>query len=458
MSYFTKHRIFLIFILIIFLFIPHFVKSTTWYDNFGYRKRIAIHNPNGTTLTNYQIKLTLHSGTGIDTGSDIYLNNNVQANFNDIRFTQDDELTLLNYWVESINAGTATVWVKVNLLAASADTNIFLYYSNSGATSQSNGTSTFSFFDDFDENGINGWVGSEELVDHVEETGNQHQLVNTSTYVSSPQSAQLQTYASCFSGPFDGVRSLITASPNLSAGNYSVDFDVKLQITGFRYTTGGVQRARVRVNDVEKYYDEIGCSGMNCTADGSWATKSFALSNASITSIALIADSYDCINGNTFYDNVRVRQYVSNEPTVAGVNSFNTIPQQSSNTQSPSNPIPETCSDIVLPAPDLFQINTTQTNAKIYFTPLGDSNQYFISYSTDQNAEEYGALVDLGVDGVQSYTIDMLKPRTTYYFKVRGQKGCMPGNWSGIKQARTKSTVVKRNTLPTPQPTKKAHN
>lgn len=85
--------------------------------------------------------------------------------------------------------------------------------------------------------------------------------------------------------------------------------------------------------------------------------------------------------------------------------------------------------------PDLFQIDTTETTAKLYFTPIMHTTQYYISYSENTSAEEHGALVSLGSDGVQSYTVEKLIPNKTYYFKVRGQNGCTPGDWSTIRSA-----------------------
>lgn len=87
--------------------------------------------------------------------------------------------------------------------------------------------------------------------------------------------------------------------------------------------------------------------------------------------------------------------------------------------------------------PDLFQIDSTESTAKLHFTPIMHNTQYYISYSENSSAEEHGALVNLGSEGVQSYTVEKLTPYKTYYFKVRGQRGCTPGDWSNIKTAQT---------------------
>lgn len=89
--------------------------------------------------------------------------------------------------------------------------------------------------------------------------------------------------------------------------------------------------------------------------------------------------------------------------------------------------------------PDLFQVNVDASTAKLFFAPVFGLERYFVSYSTQPNAEEHGVGVILGGLGVQNYTVQYLKPNTTYYFRVRAQNGCMPGEWSNTLRAVTRS-------------------
>ena len=75
----------------------------------------------------------------------------MKADFSDIRFTDSDGTTLINYWLESETDSTsATFWVKIpSIPAAPSTATIYMYYGNSAATSASNGDNTFEFFDDF---------------------------------------------------------------------------------------------------------------------------------------------------------------------------------------------------------------------------------------------------------------------------------------------------------------------
>ena len=65
----------------------------------------------------------------------------------DIRFFDGNQI-FLNYWIENWDtSGTSVIWVKIPDLGT---TYIYMYYGNSNATSLSNGTNTFVFFDDFE--------------------------------------------------------------------------------------------------------------------------------------------------------------------------------------------------------------------------------------------------------------------------------------------------------------------
>lgn len=116
--------------------------TSSWYNvNWHYSKPVTINNTgNASALTNYQVKVN------------VTYNTHMQADFDDIRFTNSDGTTLLNYWLESKTDSTSAIyWVKVPSIAASSSKTIYMYYGNSGASSASNGDNTFEYFDDFEE-------------------------------------------------------------------------------------------------------------------------------------------------------------------------------------------------------------------------------------------------------------------------------------------------------------------
>jgi len=114
-----------------------------WMDSsWTRRKPITITNNSGNTLTNYQIKLT------------VSYDSDMQPDFDDLRFTNSDGMTQLNYWIESYTASSsATVWLKIPSLPISGKT-IYMYYGNAAAADASNGNAVFDFFDDFEGTSI----------------------------------------------------------------------------------------------------------------------------------------------------------------------------------------------------------------------------------------------------------------------------------------------------------------
>lgn len=74
-----------------------------------------------------------------------------QNNGEDIRFT-DASGNEMNHWIESWDQGrkNAKVWVKVSEMPEYGDAKIKMYYGNPNARSSSNGVATFEFFEDFE--------------------------------------------------------------------------------------------------------------------------------------------------------------------------------------------------------------------------------------------------------------------------------------------------------------------
>lgn len=106
------------------------------YASWAKRQPVTVTN-SGSAQTDYQVKLS------------ITYDSSMNNDFSDLRFTNSSG-TALNYWIESkVNGSSATVWVKVDNLAASGNTTIYMYYGNSSATSESNGNNVFLLFDDF---------------------------------------------------------------------------------------------------------------------------------------------------------------------------------------------------------------------------------------------------------------------------------------------------------------------
>ncbi|NOR85948.1 DUF2341 domain-containing protein [archaeon] len=123
-------------------------EPTAWHlDGWSKRQVLSI-DSTVETLTDYQIKKT------------IAFDSDMQADFDDIRFTTTDGINI-PYWIETKNSTSAEVWLKIPETSNTLITQIWQYYGNSGVSSVSNGGNVFEFYDDFNraDSGTvgNGW-------------------------------------------------------------------------------------------------------------------------------------------------------------------------------------------------------------------------------------------------------------------------------------------------------------
>jgi prepilin-type N-terminal cleavage/methylation domain-containing protein len=100
--------------------------------DYSYRRQITINNTsNSNNLTDYQVLVTLDTQSLISAGK-------MRSDCGDIKFTDSDGQTLLNYWLESgCNTTNTRIWVKVLSIPANSTKTIYVYYGNLGATSAS---------------------------------------------------------------------------------------------------------------------------------------------------------------------------------------------------------------------------------------------------------------------------------------------------------------------------------
>ena len=122
----------------------------TWYDsNYTYRKSFNITNTTAGAQTNYTMRLLVSKNSGSDGAGTVNLSGYCQDDFDDIRFTNATDVKV-DFWTETVNSGiNATVWIEFDNINATGNTSFYIYYNNATATSASNGTNTFPFFDHF---------------------------------------------------------------------------------------------------------------------------------------------------------------------------------------------------------------------------------------------------------------------------------------------------------------------
>ena len=134
-----------------------------WYDAaWAYKKKITIdHTKVAVTLTDFPVLISL--------STDTELAGNAQDDGDDILFTTTDGVTKINHEIETFNgtSGQLVAWVKVPGLSSSADTDIYMYYGNSGAGNQENATFV--------------WDSNYQMVQHLEETTGGANAIQDST-------------------------------------------------------------------------------------------------------------------------------------------------------------------------------------------------------------------------------------------------------------------------------------
>ena len=124
-----------------------YYKFTWWNSSWQYRKPITITEQSGNNLTNFQVAIN------------VSYDSDMQSDFDDLRFTYynatSDTETEIPYWIESYSASNwCYVWVNVTYIPANDNATIYMYYSNTEASNESNGDNTFILFDDFEGSDI----------------------------------------------------------------------------------------------------------------------------------------------------------------------------------------------------------------------------------------------------------------------------------------------------------------
>jgi predicted ribosomally synthesized peptide with SipW-like signal peptide len=135
-------------------------------NSWSRRAPVTISNP-GSGLTDYQVRV------------DVNYDADMQPDFDDIRFKDSDDSTELSHWRESYTASTSAIfWVKVPSIPSGDKTN-YMYYGNDAASSASNGTATFEFFDDFEDGDISDWSQYVNGIVQIANDGGNYVLLKT---------------------------------------------------------------------------------------------------------------------------------------------------------------------------------------------------------------------------------------------------------------------------------------
>ena len=129
-----------------------------WLTGWSCRKSHTIDPATGAGQ-DYQIRVVVHFGSGTDDGENVYLLGWPKTDFGDVRFTDNNGVTLLKYWIEKkVDGDYAVMWVKVNDDLGVYPVKIYIYY-YADEIAEDNGVATFIFFDDFEVD-LSKWLSS----------------------------------------------------------------------------------------------------------------------------------------------------------------------------------------------------------------------------------------------------------------------------------------------------------
>lgn len=143
-----RYGIVLFLILLTLLVIP----GTAWLSGYVYRQEFTITGSANWSgdLTDHPIMITCQYESGSSSGNTLYLNDNAQSDFDDVRFTTSAD-SLCDIWQESkTDDDVAVFWVEIPTISTTTTTG-YCYYGNASVSTTSNGTLVFDFFDDFND-------------------------------------------------------------------------------------------------------------------------------------------------------------------------------------------------------------------------------------------------------------------------------------------------------------------
>lgn len=295
-------------------------------DGWLHRNLITVSNTASSALTDYQVRVYLDSSN--------FAFANANSDGSDIRFTALDGTTLLSYWMESWTAGTnGTFWVKIPSIPANGSASIYMHYGNPAATiSASNGAATFYSFEDFESTPWTAWTKEGGPGTFVQSTGQARRgsfsgLLTTDTTTGSTVFSRASTLPGTnFVQEWDLYDDMDNTAFKMVRANYQISGG---QIgIGVWTGSGGSTTYYARHNTSYSYTATSAARSLGwhkmAIRVASGTADYYVDNSASLGTLTGLPATFNRVSvegipdGPTTYyvDDIRVRQYVSPEPTV----------------------------------------------------------------------------------------------------------------------------------------------
>ena len=298
-------------------------KWAWWNSSWSRKREINITENSGSTLNNYSVLLY------------VTYDADMNADFSDLRFTNSAEDTELGYWIDNkSDSNYAYVWVKVPTLTASSNTIIYMYYGDSGASSESNIKNAFLLGDDFDDGSLD-----TSLWNTYTDSGGS--IVESGGILTITQNAGSNLYSKISSTLTFGINTELITRMYLSATTVStkaqlgylnnMNWASRDSALKSAFNNNENTQATVTENDAETSWTSLSTTGLNSYGkfivrrDGSsnvYFYKDGSLLNQHTTDIPtssypIEADTqvWSSNNAYIYIDWLYVKVYTSSEPT-----------------------------------------------------------------------------------------------------------------------------------------------
>lgn len=307
-----------------------------WLSGYKFRKSITLSRADG-LVTNYQMKLLLGESSGaagenVDCGAGGI--SRCQSDFDDIRFTTSDGLTLLDYWIELTSGTTpnqlATIWIEFDSIATTATT-FYMYYGKSDATSVSSGINTFQLFDHFDDDstpagtwtvpGSKGWSETGTALQRYAANTNDVSVVLSVGTFTAPLAIECNLkVGSDYAAEYGWMMCIMHDTAWGSTGYMQGHFkDASNDYTKlFKFGTGAASNGTTEAVTANQYYRyslRIGATNQYAFVDNVQKGTIAVAIQTNPSNIGLIAGRTTTPSDyTTYFDYVAVRNYIDTEP------------------------------------------------------------------------------------------------------------------------------------------------